>query len=80
MCVNIFNIFLHVVAFARNGIKYCLTEITCKLLYLFIVNLESCRIIILYLMLFVGKGLFSYYRGLSVYTLKLLISNVLHFC
>jgi hypothetical protein len=29
-------------------------------LYLFIVNLESCQLIVLYLMLFVGKGLFSY--------------------
>jgi hypothetical protein len=27
MCVNIFNIFLHVMAFVINGIKYHLTEI-----------------------------------------------------
>jgi hypothetical protein len=27
MCLNIFYIFLHVMAFVRNGIKYCLTEI-----------------------------------------------------
>jgi hypothetical protein len=27
MCLNIFNIFLHVIAFIRNGIKCCLTEI-----------------------------------------------------
>jgi hypothetical protein len=33
---------------------------THNLLYLFIVNLESCLIIVLYLMLFVGKGLASY--------------------
>jgi hypothetical protein len=28
MPVNIFNIFLHVMAFVINGIKYCLTEIS----------------------------------------------------
>jgi hypothetical protein len=27
MSVNIFNIFLHVMAFVKNGIKYYLTEI-----------------------------------------------------
>jgi hypothetical protein len=27
MCLNIFNIFLNVMAFVKNGIKYCLTEI-----------------------------------------------------
>jgi hypothetical protein len=28
MSVNILNIFLHVMAFVINGIKYCLTEIS----------------------------------------------------
>jgi hypothetical protein len=54
MCVNIFNIFLHVMTFVINGIKYCLTEIFhAQALVLFIINLESCRVIILYLMLFI---------------------------